>query len=313
MTDTTPTPRPPRKPVKVVWKFLTFFGFVIPAMVAASLATSFGVGAIVSGQLTSAIGPWIIAAAVLLCTWACLALFEHKPLGAIGLGFDRRWLLHTAAGLALGAALVTIVWGIFVVLGLAEFLRGPANPNLASGILLTALMFGGVALLEELISRGYPFQVIAQRNKPVALIICGLFFVALHLPNDGGIDPVAIANLFIVHILFAVLYLRARSLWLPVGVHASWNFSLGSIFGMSVSGNDAPATLLVTTTKQGLWTGHAFGPEGGLIVTIILVVATVCACKFMKQQYPSPDLLSQEDPAATTARQESDETMAAPT
>ncbi len=230
--------------------------------------------------------------AILLSSWGCLTIFVRLPLRAIGVGFDRWWLIHTITGLAFEAALVTLTWVAFLVLRLAKFSRGPSNQSISTDILLTALLIGGSAEIEQLVSRRYVFQVIAKRNPPAAMFLCGLFLAGIHLPSEGGFAPIAMLNLFIVHVLFAMLYLRTRSLSLPVAVHAGWNFALGTVYGMSISRNDAPATIWVTVAKPGLWTGGAFGPEGALIITILLLVATTCIGRPVKQQNPSPDLLS---------------------
>ena len=76
----------------------------------------------------------------------------------------------------------------------------------------------------------------------------------------------------------AVAYLRTRSLWFPLGVHWAWNWALGSLFGLPVSGiNDlAPHPLLHGTDLGPAWlTGGSYGIEGGLACTITLIISTM--------------------------------------
>jgi hypothetical protein len=60
-----------------------------------------------------------------------------------------------------------------------------------------------------------------------------------------------------------------RSLWLPMGLHAAWNFAEGYIFDVPVSGQ--PEQGLVTAKLSGplLLSGGDFGLEASLIAVII--------------------------------------------
>jgi hypothetical protein len=60
--------------------------------------------------------------------------------------------------------------------------------------------------------------------------------------------------------------LRTRQLWLSIGLHFSWNFFLGPIFGFPVSGITSFTLLQVEISGPDLFTGGAFGPEAGLVV-----------------------------------------------
>ena len=40
--------------------------------------------------------------------------------------------------------------------------------------------------------------------------------------------------------MLGAAYMLTRSLWLPMGLHAAWNFTQGEIFDVPVSGNDSP-------------------------------------------------------------------------
>jgi uncharacterized protein len=159
-------------------------------------------------------------------------------------------------------------------------------------LLIGGLLCFGVAAYEEILFRGYAFQVLARWNVPAATIISGLAFVAIHLPNRGGSSPLAILNVFLVHLLYVAVFLRTRSLWWPIGLHAAWNFVEAFVFGMPLSGRQPKYSVLVTQTQTNLWTGNDFGPEAGVITTIVLAAATIVAWRWLRQQLPTPDLLS---------------------
>ena len=62
-------------------------------------------------------------------------------------------------------------------------------------------------------------------------------------------------------VLLGAAYAVTGRLWLPIGLHIGWNFTEGSLFGMSVSGNAIDTGLLHgTLTGPPLLTGGAFGP-----------------------------------------------------
>ena len=74
-------------------------------------------------------------------------------------------------------------------------------------------------------------------------------------------------------------YLRSGRVWLPVGMHITWNFAQGAL-GFPVSGITDYSNVLIhqtTTTGSDLLTGGSYGPEAGLIgmLSRLLVLALV--------------------------------------
>jgi hypothetical protein len=70
--------------------------------------------------------------------------------------------------------------------------------------------------------------------------------------------------------------LRTRSLWFPLGVHWAWNWMMGAVFGVPVSGIDrlTPNPLLHAAADHPQWlTGGAYGVEGGAACTLALVIS----------------------------------------
>ena len=80
--------------------------------------------------------------------------------------------------------------------------------------------------------------------------------------------------------MWALAYVLTRNIWLAVGIHMSWNFTQGYVFGAAVSGVSSPYSVLKTTLSgPEVLTGGSFGPEGsvlalgvGLVASAVLVV-----------------------------------------
>jgi hypothetical protein len=77
--------------------------------------------------------------------------------------------------------------------------------------------------------------------------------------------------------MLAAAYCFSRSLWLPIGLHFAWNFTLGGIFGGAVSGGEATGLIRapLSPTAPDLVTGGAFGPEASIVALLVCVSAGV--------------------------------------
>jgi len=100
----------------------------------------------------------------------------------------------------------------------------------------------------------------------------------IHFGNPNFKQGIPIVNLVLAGVWFGVAYLRTRSLWLPLGIHWAWNWALGSLFGLPVSGISSIAShpLLRGTDLGPAWlTGGSYGIEGGIACTAALILSTV--------------------------------------
>ena len=133
---------------------------------------------------------------------------------------------------------------------------------------------------EEVVCRGFLMTTLARRYSiPLAVIVNSVFFAAMHLLNPGiGILP--FINLTLFGIFASLLFIKTNNIWVCSAVHSVWNLVQGNFYGISVSGNDQLSSFFRTTFVDGkeLWNGGAFGLEGGLCVTIVLVLGCVIIC-----------------------------------
>jgi hypothetical protein len=265
--------------VRPIWRFFLSASVIVGAGFALQLVLGFLLGLVgkPSGlYLANALFAVVMLPALLGIFKVFMSVFEEKPLGAVGLAFCGRWRAELALGLAVGAAMILAVAAIEWVLGLTRF-----SWSDAPGRALTAWALGLFVVLaiaatnEELAFRGYPFQRLVDSIGPVgAIAVLSALFGVMHLGNPHR-TWVSTANTALVGIPFSIAYLRTRMLWLPIGMHFSWNFVLGFVVGLPVSGLQVPVSIVKGEAVRGeLLTGGSYGPEGGLFATGVIVLAT---------------------------------------
>jgi uncharacterized protein len=220
--------------------------------------------------------PLIIAtlgtfAAAAVANAVVLRIYERAQLADIGLGWtaaSRRNLLLGSAG-GIGAGAVVLVGPLLV--RAADLTPIPNQhlqwPNLLFISLI--LLFGAVG--EEMLFRGYAFQVLVKAIGPFATILpMAVLFGLAHSPNLN-FTWLALANTVLWGVVLGYAFVRSGDLWLPIGLHFGWNWTL-PLFGANLSGFTMGVTGYSIEWKVGgLWSGGAYGPEGGLLTSAIVV------------------------------------------
>jgi membrane protease YdiL (CAAX protease family) len=219
---------------------------------------------------------------------AAARYLDRRPFADFGFHLDRRWRADLGFGLALGPLLMGGIfatgWGldwIEVTGTLAPAERGGSFALPFAGALVA---FVCVGIYEEMISRGYHLLNVAEGLSgllgpraalAVGCVASSAVFGVLHWGNPNATLR-STACLVGAGLLFGLAYVVTGELGLPIGLHISWNFAQGNVFGFPVSGTDAGATLLGTRpTGPEWWTGGAFGPEAGASGILALLVAVV--------------------------------------
>jgi hypothetical protein len=213
--------------------------------------------------------------------WLCGRLMEGLPFRALGWALHRRWLRDLLVGSLVGAASLLLAVAIAVLFGGYTFAFAPVSvlPSVLQTLVLAAGFFVIAGAAEEVLLRGYPLQTLL-RSLPawVPLVLTALFFSLGHLGNPNVVPGFTFVNTMLAGVWLAVAYLRTRSLWFPVGVHWAWNWSLGALFGLPVSGITmlSHRSLIQTSDRGPAWlTGGAYGIEGGAACTLALILSTV--------------------------------------
>ena len=220
--------------------------------------------------------PFVIAA---LSTFAAagvanaivLRIYERGQLADIGLGWTAASRRNLALGILGGAGA-----GMVVLLGPILVRVADLEPSKESHFQWPSLLLVSIVLLfgsvgEEMLFRGYGFQVLVKAIGPFATILpMGVLFGLAHSQNLH-FTWLALFNTVLWGVVLGYAFLLSGDLWLPVGLHFGWNWVL-PLLGANLSGFTMGVTGYVLHWKIGEpWSGGDYGPEGGWLTSVVVV------------------------------------------
>lgn len=202
-------------------------------------------------------------------------LIQKRPVRTLGFykgDIAKEYFLGLAMGFVFFSAAVLIC-----VVGGAVELGGISPAFSLSVFLLYTVGFLIQGMAEEVLCRGY-FMISVARRYPIVLgiIANSLIFAMLHLLNDG-ITVLAFLNLVLFGVFASIYFIRRGSIWGIGAFHSIWNLVQGNFYGIHVSGMETDCSILQSemVTGKELLNGGTFGLEGGLAVTIVLMVGII--------------------------------------
>jgi uncharacterized protein len=226
--------------------------------------------------------------AAILVNILTLSIYEHRGLAAIGLGPGKASGRNLLLGLAGGIGAACLVLAPPLALGAAAIAGKPGVANDPGTVAFVSLCLLVGAAGEEILFRGFAFQVLVANAGAWATIVpVAVLFAAVHAANPGA-SWIGLVNTAGFGIVFGYAFLRSRDLWLPIGLHFGWNFTL-PLFGVPVSG----LTMNVTGYEMkwfagGLWSGGSYGPEASILATAVMFVLAGYLYKAPICRQPSP-------------------------
>ena len=238
-----------------------------------------------AGWLSIILANLIYLVGGLSLSWLMARFVDRRTYADFGFHFDRKWWLDFGFGLTLGAFMMT---GVFLSMRAAGWLTisKTATTNLelpfSLAFFLKVFTYTIIAINEELTFRGYQLKNLAEGFTSTIIytqsaIILAFVFSSAVFGLAHGTSPnstiVSTLNIILAGLVIGLPYLLTGELGLSIGLHLTWNLFQGTVYGFSVSGN-SPTTHLFSIQQNGpnLWTGGAFGPEGGLIVLVWTIV-----------------------------------------
>jgi membrane protease YdiL (CAAX protease family) len=241
-------------------------------------------------DLTTTNTGFIISLGIIQCicmivaVWLFWKIFDKEPIREIGLINIKKGYKDLFKGLLFGTVSMSLVF-IILLASKNISLKAPlSSPNFNTSLLAWLVMFILVGINEEMFSRGYCMTVLKQTgNKWVVVIVSSIIFSVMHSLNPS-MSIISYLNLFLYALLAAYMFLKSKNLWLPIGYHIMWNYFQGNIFGFEVSGLATESLYKLNTPAKNIITGGAFGPEGGIVVTFIIMVGFIYMWKIYKPQ-----------------------------
>ncbi|MBE1556967.1 CPBP family intramembrane glutamic endopeptidase [Sporosarcina limicola] len=189
-------------------------------------------------------------------------------------------------GLFLGAISITVIFSVLMATANVTLMNSLSSPQFSVFTISFFILFILVGFFEEMFFRGYIMSSMASRGnkKWVIYVASAVIFSVAHGANPN-VSILGVVNIALVGILFAYMFDSTNSLWLPIGYHITWNYFQGSVYGFAVSGT-APNGIYGVEIAEGRdWlTGGAFGLEGGLLATILILAGFIATRLYSKWQ-----------------------------
>lgn len=179
--------------------------------------------------------------------------------------------LHLVRGVVVGAGMAALAVALAVVTDGAELHLTGVDGFLEVAAPL-AIGLCAAALSEELMWRGYPLRRLADAIGPgTATALLAIGFGAAHLSNPGT-GPLSTVNIVIAGVWLGVAFFSRGGMALAWGLHFGWNAGLSLVFDAPVSGLAFDVPGIDYTPGAHAWLdGGPFGPEGGLLGTLVFV------------------------------------------
>lgn len=231
-------------------------------------------------------------------------LDNRRNIDEAGLNLNPLWWKEFGLGTGIGALVMTLIflteWSMEDLL-IADFAW---NRFSGQSWLIPTLgylaMYLSVGFYEEFMARSYLIpnikegftfgSVTPERAVIVAVLLSSSIFGLLHALNDNA-TILAIVNIVGAGVMLAVPYVFTGRLALSVGLHFSWNFFQGAVYGFRVSGTE-PLRPLIDIQQGGnpLWTGGGFGPEGGIIGILGIILSLILILFYIRKKEGVLDL-----------------------
>ncbi len=233
--------------------------------------------------LVSSVAGLVVA---ILTVWLAGRFLDRRPFSAFGFHPGAGWWLDLLFGMVLGALLMTAVFLIELGLGWVRVtgsFEAQGDAPFVISILFPVVTFLCVGISEETVFRGYQLKNAAEGLNYASLgprgavllawVLSSVFFAVLHADNPNA-TPVSTLNIALAGLMLGFGYVLTGELAIPIGLHITWNFFQGAVYGFPVSGFGSFGATLLATEQGGpkLWTGGTFGPEGGLLIPAVMLL-----------------------------------------
>ncbi len=229
------------------------------------------------------VGTYISYVMLTVSTWVILKYVDKRPFHSVGISFKANWGKELTQGMLFGSGMMSLIYVIEFSFGMVVIEFRDLTMQQSFVIFLNSIaLYIAVGYGEELMFRGYLFQAFSEgTNKLIATISISLLFAMAHMGNPNA-SVFGIINVGLAGVWLSIAYFKTGALWLPIGLHISWNFVQGFVYSYPVSGTSSEREQIGKAIVNGPeWiTGGAFGPEGGALATLMLVLCSLLIYKW---------------------------------
>jgi uncharacterized protein len=207
--------------------------------------------------------------------------WDHYGL-PLGRAFRGEFWLGILAGFSALSLVMLCLWRMHVYTIDSLALHGAEIVKYGA---IWAVVFLLVGLFEEFQMRGYSLYTLSSGIGfwPSAVILSIVFFVG-HIHNSGE-DWLGLLGVFLFGMFCCLTLWKTGSLWFAVGVHAAWDWGLTFFYSAPDSGLMAEGQLFKSHFTGPYWlSGGSAGPEGSVIVTILLLLCTLAVVLFLPKR-----------------------------
>ena len=117
------------------------------------------------------ISRWKLIGDLIMITITCLTAYivlrwvDKRPFGLLGISFTPGWFRELKIGLIMGFGIMTLLFLIFWITGINEVSVGAMNFDVLKSLLGMMVLFFFAAIIEEIITRGYLLQSLAEGSR----------------------------------------------------------------------------------------------------------------------------------------------------
>ncbi len=289
---------PNERRLRALWRLLLH----VLLLAAAGLAAAPLLSVVMEDRATSLANDIVVVAlsalAIVAATLVAARFLDRRPISDLGLQFNSSWWRDLGFGLFLGALLMLLIFLVELALGwitVEAILFTSLSIPFGLAILWPLTLFLLVGIYEELLSRGYQLKNLAEslslsplgqvKGMLLALLITSGIFGILHAGNPNS-STISTVNLVLAGLFLGLPFLLTDQLAIPIGIHITWNFFQGNVFGFPVSGTSTNSTTFIAVDQGGpdLWTGGAFGPEAGLLGIAAMILGSLLIIWWVKRR-----------------------------
>lgn len=206
-------------------------------------------------------------------------LVEKRRIRTLGFRYNKR-IYNFFIGFIIGVVAITIITIVLFLVGAIQIeIKKDINISMNLFLVIILIVVGWLlqSASEEIGIRGWLIPHLgAKYGIAIAIFITSIVFGILHLFTPA-VTVLSFVNLVLSGVFFALYAISEDCLWGVWGCHFGWNLALGNIYEFNVSGFSTTGSTIfkIKTIGTNVLTGGSYGPEGGLLATLLLIIGII--------------------------------------